>query len=103
MYVAFLKIDIYEEFWPRWRCDADPGPRDPVLWLQYTSTHGLQKPCGEKGTAWPLSKWERASGLERAQERANPRLDRLLLFFWAHYMEDGLHLPCTGSPQVITF
>ena len=25
-------------------------------------------------------------GLERAQERANPCLDRLLLLFWAHYI-----------------
>ena len=46
---------------------------------------------------------ERVRGLEGAQERENPRLDRLLLFFWAHYMEDGPHLLCTGSPQVITF
>ena len=35
--------------------DADPSPQDPVLWLQYTNTHGLQKSCGGKGTAWPLS------------------------------------------------
>ena len=26
----------------------------------YTNTHGLQKSCGEKGAAWPLSKLERA-------------------------------------------
>ena len=26
-----------------------------VLWLQWTNAHGLQKSCGEKGTAWPLS------------------------------------------------
>ena len=38
--------------------DADPGQQDP-LWLQYTNTHGLQKSCGEKGAAWPLSKLER--------------------------------------------
>ena len=49
--------------------DADPGPQDLVLWLQYTNTHRPQKSCGEKGTAWPLSKWERVGGLERAQER----------------------------------
>ena len=36
--------------------DTDPGPQDPVLWLQYTNTHGLQKSCGGKGMAWPLSK-----------------------------------------------
>ena len=28
---------------------------------------------------------------ESPRERADPCLDRLLLFFWAHYMEDG---PC---------
>ena len=35
--------------------DGDLGPQDPVLWLQYTNTHGLQKSCGGKGMAWPLS------------------------------------------------
>ena len=49
--------------------DADPSPQDPVLWLQYTNIHRLQKACGGKWMAWPLSKWERARGLERAQER----------------------------------
>ena len=40
--------------------DVDPGPRDPVLWWQYTNTQGLQKSCWEKGAGWPLSKLERA-------------------------------------------
>ena len=42
-----------------WQVDfinADPGLQDPVLWLQYTNTQGLQKSCGEKGMAWPVSK-----------------------------------------------
>ena len=30
-----------------------------MLWLQWTNSHGLQKSCWEKGTAWPPSKWER--------------------------------------------
>ena len=30
----------------------------------------------------------------------DPHLDRLLLFFWAHYIQGDPHLPCTGSPQV---
>ena len=38
---------------------------------------------------------------ERARESprktADPHLDRLLLLFWAHYIEDGPHLLCTGS------
>ena len=41
--------------------DADPAGRDPVLWLQYTNTHGLQKSCGGKGTARPLSQEESVS------------------------------------------
>ena len=40
---------------------------------------------------------------ESLRERANPRLDRLLLFFWAHYIEDGPHLLGTSSPQVIDY
>ena len=75
--------------------DADPGPQDLLLWLQYANTHGLQKSCGEKGAAWPLSKLEKGP--------LTPHLDRLLLFFWAHYIKGDPHLPCTGSPQVITF
>ena len=50
--------------------DADPGQQDLLLWLQYSHTHGLQKYCGGKGAAWA----------------PDPLLDRLLLFFWAHYM-----------------
>ena len=34
---------------------------------------------------------------ESPRERADPHLDRLLLLFWALYMEDGPHLLCTGS------
>ena len=30
-------------------------------------------------------------------ELPDPCLDRLLLLFWAHYIEDGPHLLCTGS------
>ena len=30
-------------------------------------------------------------------ELLNPCLDRLLLLFWAHYIEDDPHLLCTGS------
>ena len=32
-------------------------------------------------------------------EYVDPRLDRLLLLFWAHYIEDGPHLLCTGSQK----
>ena len=61
-----LVIDVVSIFLnPRallhWLCvsEADPGQQDPVLWWQQTDTHGLQKSCGEKGTARPLSKSER--------------------------------------------
>ena len=78
----FLEFRLFSSLFS----DADPGQQDPVLWWQQTNTHGLQKSCGEKGTAWPLSKWERARGLERVHESAHPCLDRLLLLFWAYYI-----------------
>ena len=40
--------------------DADPSRQDLLLWPQYTHTHGLQKSCGGKGTARPLSQEESA-------------------------------------------
>ena len=43
------------------RAVALPGIR--VLWRQQTNTQGLQKSCGEKGTARPLSQEEKASTL----------------------------------------
>ena len=50
-----------------------------------------------------LREGERARESLRERETTPPCLDRLLLLFWAHYVEDGPHLLCTGSPQVITF
>ena len=76
-YISTFFFRVHSQGWNYWVamyafvrlcCDADPSPQDPVLWLQYTNTHGLQKSCGEKGMACPLSKWERVRGLERAQE-----------------------------------
>ena len=63
--------------------DADPGQRDPVLWLQqinkYTwTTEILWRKRDSMATL-------RERGLERAQESADPRLERLLLLFWAQY------------------
>ena len=40
-----------------------------LLWQQWTNTHGLQKSCGEKGMAWPLSKWERGREGQREPKR----------------------------------
>ena len=50
--------------------------------------------------------WKQRSCVAALQVRERApdlRLDRLLFFFWAYYIEGDLHLPCTGSPQVITF
>ena len=41
-----------------------------VLCQQWTNSHRLQKSCGEKGTAWPLSNWERGQESQREPQRA---------------------------------
>ena len=46
-------------------------------------------------------KREVVSTLSR-EEHLDPCLDRLLLLFWAHYIEDGPHLMCTGSLYTVT-
>ena len=43
--------------------DADPALENCVLWQQWTNSQGLQKSCGEKGTAQPLSQAESTSTL----------------------------------------
>ena len=46
------------------------------------------------------NRWHGHSLSERGREgqrEPDPCLDRLLLLFWAHYIEDGPHLLCTGS------
>ena len=57
--------------------------------------------CGCNGQIhtdyWVL--WRKRDGaatLSRG-ERLHPCLDRLLLLFWAHYIEDGPHLLCMDS------
>ena len=52
---ASVPTDVTECAW----VTRTPAGGVPVLWLQQTNSHGLQKPCGGKGMAWPLSKWER--------------------------------------------
>ena len=37
------------------------------------------------------------------EEHPDPCLDRLFFLFWADYIEDGPHLLCTGSLEVVTF
>ena len=77
--------------------DSDPSQQDPVWWLQYTNTHGLQKSCGEKGMAWPLSKWERVRGLERAQERADPAWTGFYCFSGHGWSSFTMHRFTTGD------
>ena len=81
----------------------DPGLQDPcvvaaiykyartteILWRKRDSMATLSEREGERARESPTE--------------PTPHLDRLSLFFWAHYIEDGPHLLCTGSPQVITF
>ena len=40
---------------------------------------------------------------ESPRESLTPSPDRLLLLFWAHYIQDDLHLLCTVLLYVITF
>ena len=42
--------------------------------------------------------WRKREGRATFSREEHPSsfLDRLLLLFWAHYIEDGPHLPCTG-------
>ena len=75
-----------------------------VLWLWQINSHGWQKSCGEKGTAWPLSEGERGREGKRARgwEGPDPCLDRLLLLFWIYYMRMVLiyyvQVLCRWSP-----
>ena len=70
----------------RFPTDADPGPRrDPRAVAAMDKFTWTIESGGEKGMAQPVSQEESAC------------LDRLLLLFWAHYIEDGPHLLCTGG------
>ena len=65
--------------------DADPGLQDPVLWLQHTNTHRLQKSCGEKGLAWPLSQEESilALALTGFYCFSRPLTSKMVLIYYA--------------------
>ena len=58
-----------------------------VLWLQWTNSHRLHSPVQEKGQLGHYSRGE----------HTDPCLDRLLLLFWAHYIENDPHLLCSVS------
>ena len=87
IYISLLKyiIFLFETKLSASRSNVDSGDGIRVLWLQWTNSHGVL--------------WRRRDGkatLFRA-EHPDPCLDRLVLLLWAHYIEDGPHLLCTGS------
>ena len=76
-----------------WYADADPGPWDQCVVAETRQIHMDYRVLWRK-------KDSRAT-LSRP-EPLDPCLDRFLLLFWAHYIEDGPHLLCTGSLQAVT-
>ena len=72
----------------------DPNPRGPGLVAVMNKFIQYRSPVETKG--------QHGSTLS---EREVPEscLDRLLLIFWVHYMEESPHLLCTGSLYVIAF
>ena len=70
--------------------DAGPGPSpwDPCVVVAMDEFTGT--------TDIPWRKRDCRATLSRG-EHPDPCLDRLLFLFWAHYIEDGPHLLCTGS------
>ena len=79
--------------------------------LQYThdADPGLQHLCVvaamDKFTGATEILWRKRDGTATLSkgEHSDPCFDRLLLLLWAHYIEDGPHLLCTGLLQVVTF
>ena len=70
-----------------WRRSWPTGSALVAVIYKYTRTTEIL--WRKRGCMAALQVRERARGLERAQERADPHLDRLLLFFWAHYIHRG--------------
>ena len=76
------------------KTDADPSLWNPCVVVAM-----------DKFTPTTEILWRKRDGtatLSR-EEYADPCLGRLLLLFWAHYIEDGPHLLCTGLLWVVTF
>ena len=73
--------------------DAGPNSRDPCVMAETGQMHMDYR------VLW--RKRDSTATLSRG-EHLHPGLDRLLFLFWAHYIEDGPHLLCTGSLQVVT-
>ena len=66
--------------------DVDPSPWDPCVVMRQIHT--------DYRVLW--RKRDDTATLSRRECLAFC-LDRLLLLFWAHYIEDDPHLLCTGS------
>ena len=82
------------------------------LWQQWTNSHGLQKSCGEKGMAWPLSKWEWGQECQREPKRAWPLPGQAFIAFlstlhrgWSsftmHRFAVGDWLPFTDKERML--
>ena len=54
---------------------------------------------------WSRALWRKKDGADTLSrgELADPCLERLLLLFWAHYMENGPHSLCTGCFRWLPF
>ena len=100
-------------FWSRgwgWRLttemqetNVDPGRQGLCVVAAMDKFTQTKEGLWRRRDIWPLSKRERGRERVQERERADPCLDRLLLLFWAHYIEDGLHLLCTSLFWVVTF
>ena len=69
-----------------------------MMWTLACSVHGvvaeMRQIHRDYRVLWRKS--DSAATLSKG-EHPNPCPDRLLVLFWAHYIEDGPHLLCTGS------
>ena len=73
----------------------DSGQRGPCV------VDAMSKFTGTTEVLW-RKKGQHGLSLS-VREGPDPCLDRLLLLFWVHYIEDGPHLLCTGLLWVMTF
>ena len=68
------------------------------MWTPASSVHGIVAEMRQIHTDYRVlwRKRDVEATLSRG-ELIDPCLNRLLLLFWAHYIEDGPHLLCAGS------
>ena len=77
---------------------SDYLPQLGLMRSQAHSVHGVVAEMRQIHTDYRVLRRKRVGRATVSRgERPDPFLDRLLLLFWAHYMEDGPHLLCTGS------